>query len=284
MISPFRNQIEIAWCPGCGNFNLLTALSEALAELGLKPSQVVLVSGIGQAAKAPHYVQANVFNGLHGRSIPVAFGIQSVDPDLTVIAESGDGCMYGEGGNHLIHAIRRNPNITVIVHNNQVYGLTKGQASPTSEVGFVSKTQPLGTVSESFHPLALAVSQGASFVARGFTGDKKELKSIFKQAIQWKGFSLVDVLQPCVTFNRTNTFGWYKSRVYSLPEEYDPEDQVGAFKKSLEWGDKIPTGVIYRHAKPVFLDQVFEKLGRKEWLIPTNNYQVILKYEKRRCE
>lgn len=279
-MSFFRNQIEIAWCPGCGNFNLLTALSEALAELGLKPSQVVLVSGIGQAAKAPHYIQANVFNGLHGRSIPIAFGIQAVNPELTVIVESGDGCMYGEGGNHLIHAIRRNPNITVIVHDNQVYGLTKGQASPTSETGFVSKTQPLGTVSEPFHPLALAVSQDASFVARGFTGDKEGLKSILKQAIQWKGFSLVDVLQPCVTFNHTNTFGWYRSRLYPLPEEYNSEDQVEAFKKSLEWGEKIPIGVIYRHAKSVFSDRIFEKLGRKNFLTPTNNYQLVFEDEK----
>lgn len=279
-MSFFRNQIEIAWCPGCGNFNLLTALSEALAELGLKPSQVVLVSGIGQAAKAPHYIQANVFNGLHGRSIPIAFGIQAVNPELTVIVESGDGCMYGEGGNHLIHAIRRNPNITVIVHDNQVYGLTKGQASPTSETGFVSKTQPLGTVSEPFHPLALAVSQDASFVARGFTGDKEGLKSILKQAIQWKGFSLVDVLQPCVTFNHTNTFGWYRSRLYPLPEEYNSEDQVEAFKKSLEWGNKIPIGVIYRHAKSVFSDRIFEKLGRKNFLTPTNNYQLVFDDEK----
>jgi len=279
-MSFFRNQIEIAWCPGCGNFNLLTALSEALAELGLKPSQVVLVSGIGQAAKAPHYIQANVFNGLHGRSIPIASGIQAVNPELTVIVESGDGCMYGEGGNHLIHAIRRNPNITVIVHDNQVYGLTKGQASPTSETGFVSKTQPLGTVSEPFHPLALAVSQDASFVARGFTGDKEGLKSILKQAIQWKGFSLVDVLQPCVTFNHTNTFGWYRSRLYPLPEEYNSEDQVEAFKKSLEWGDKIPIGVIYRHAKSVFSDRIFEKLGRKNFLTPTNNYQLVFEDEK----
>jgi len=279
-MSPFRNQIEIAWCPGCGNFNLLTALSEALSELGLKPSQVVLVSGIGQAAKAPHYIQANVFNGLHGRSIPVAFGIQAVNPELTVIAESGDGCMYGEGGNHLIHAIRRNPNITVIVHDNQVYALTKGQASPTSETDFVSKTQPLGTVSESFHPIALAISQDVSFVARGFTGDKEGLKSIFKQAIQWKGFSLVDVLQPCVTFNRINTFGWYRDRVYPLPEEYDPEDQVSAFKKSLEWGDKIPLGVIYRHVKSVFSDRIFEKLGRKDFLNPTSNYQTVFEDEK----
>ena len=279
-MSFFRHPIEIPWCPGCGNFNLLTALSEALAELGLKPSQVVLVSGIGQAAKAPHYIQANVFNGLHGRSIPIAFGIQAVNPELTVIVESGDGCMYGEGGNHLIHAIRRNPNITVIVHDNQVYGLTKGQASPTSETGFVSKTQPLGTVSEPFHPLALAVSQDASFVARGFTGDKEGLKSILKQAIQWKGFSLVDVLQPCVTFNHTNTFGWYRSRLYPLPEEYNSEDQVEAFKKSLEWGDKIPIGVIYRHAKSVFSDRIFEKLGRKNFLTPTNNYQLVFEDEK----
>ncbi|MCX6091035.1 MAG: thiamine pyrophosphate-dependent enzyme, partial [Candidatus Atribacteria bacterium] len=171
MTNPFENNVEIAWCPGCGNFSILRVMKETLQELELKPCQVVLVSGIGQAAKAPHYLTANVFNGLHGRSLPVAFAIKAVNPDLTVIAESGDGCMYGEGGNHFLHAIRRNPDITMIVHDNQVYGLTKGQASPTSEEGFVSKTQPLGTVSPSLHPLALAISQDASFVARGFAGD-----------------------------------------------------------------------------------------------------------------
>jgi len=279
MMSSFRNQVEIAWCPGCGNFNLLSALSEALTELDLKPGQVVLVSGIGQAAKAPHYVKANVFNGLHGRSLPVAFGIKTVNPHLTVIAESGDGCMYGEGGNHLIHTIRRNPDITVIVHNNQVYGLTKGQASPTSELGFASKTQPLGTISDSFHPLALAISQDASFVARGFTGDKDGLKSLLKQAIEWKGFSLVDVLQPCVTFNHTNTFGWYRSRVYPLPTQYNPEDRVQAFEKSLEWGEKIPLGVFYRHSRPVYSDKVLEKVGKSEFLSRPRETQALLENE-----
>jgi len=278
-MSHFRNQVEIAWCPGCGNFNLLSALSEVLEELQVEPSQIVLVSGIGQAAKAPHYINTNVFNGLHGRSIPVAFGIKTVNPHLIVIAESGDGCMYGEGGNHLLHSIRRNPDITVIVHDNQVYGLTKGQASPTSENGFTSKTQPLGTVSDAFQPLPLAISQDASFVARGFTGEKEALQLLFKQAIEWKGFSLVDVLQPCVTFNHINTFQWYRSRVYHLPEEYNPEDRVEAFKKSLEWGERIPLGILYRHAKPVYSERMEEKIGQNQFLSQALDAQSILEDE-----
>lgn len=203
-------QVEIAWCPGCGNFGILRALKESLEELGYEPQRVVIVSGIGQAAKAPHYLKANVFNGLHGRSIPVAFAIKAVRPELLVIAESGDGCMYGEGGNHLIHTIRRNPDITVLVHNNQVYGLTKGQASPTSEEGFPTKAQPWGNLAKPLNPLSLAISQGASFVARAFAGDLDGLKNILKKAITFHGFALVDILQPCVTFNRVNTYSWYR--------------------------------------------------------------------------
>ncbi|MGC8777374.1 MAG: thiamine pyrophosphate-dependent enzyme [Candidatus Caldatribacteriaceae bacterium] len=262
MGNPFDHDLEIAWCPGCGNFGILRALKEALFGLGRKPQEVVVVSGIGQAAKLPHYLKANVFNGLHGRSIPVAFAIKTVNPELLVIAESGDGCMYGEGGNHLLHAIRRNPDIAVIVHDNQVYGLTKGQASPTSEEGFVSKVQTLGNLSAPFHPLSVAIAQDASFVARGFSGDTEGLREILKEALSWKGFALVDVLQPCVTFNRINTFGWYKERVYYLGEDHDPQDRLKAFERSLEWGEKIPLGIFYRHAKPTYQEKLYAQISQ----------------------
>ncbi|HSV32110.1 MAG TPA: thiamine pyrophosphate-dependent enzyme [Atribacteraceae bacterium] len=261
MNNAFDNHAKTAWCPGCGNFGILDALKEALEQLALSPRQVVLVSGIGQAAKIPHYLNSNVFNGLHGRSLPVAFAVKSVNPGLTVIAESGDGCMYGEGGNHLLHAIRRNPDITVLVHDNQVYGLTKGQASPTSEDGFVTKTQPQGSLSKAFNPMSFAISQNTGFVARGFSGDKEGLIKILREAILWKGLSLVDILQPCVTFNTVNTFGWYKKRVYTLDGHYDSTNRIGAFEKSLEWGERIPLGVIYRHEHPTFQDKIRDTFG-----------------------
>src|SRR4030043_698644 len=176
-------EIDIAWCPGCGNFGILNALKQALSELEIKPQRLVVVSGIGQAAKAPHYYRCNLFNGLHGRSLPVATPIKAANPELIVIDESGDGCMYGEGGNHFIHAIRRNPDITNIVHNNMVYGLTKGQASPTSQREFNTPLQIEGVVLEPFNPLAVAISLGASFVARAFAGDISQTKEMIKKAI-----------------------------------------------------------------------------------------------------
>jgi 2-oxoglutarate ferredoxin oxidoreductase subunit beta len=268
----------IAWCPGCGNFGILRALKEALHELGYRPQEVVIVSGIGQAAKAPHYLQANVFNGLHGRSIPVAFAIKATRPELLVIAESGDGCTYGEGGNHLIHAIRRNPDITVLVHDNQVYGLTKGQASPTSEEGFTSKAQPWGNLSKPLNPLSLAISQGAGFVARGFAGDIEGLKNILKEAFRFRGFSLVDVLQPCVTFNRINTYSWYKERVYYL-EDHNPEDQVEAFRRSLEWGEKIPLGVFYKNARPTYEERVSKRFPNRKNVFEKNELAKVFEKE-----
>lgn len=272
-------QVEIAWCPGCGNFGILRALKEALGELGYRPQQVVLVSGIGQAAKAPHYLKANVFNGLHGRSLPVAFAIKAVRPELCVIAESGDGCMYGEGGNHLLHAIRRNPDITVLVHNNQVYGLTKGQASPTSETGFTTKAQPWGNLSRPLNPLSLAISQGASFVARAFAGDVNGLKEILKKAIAFRGFALVDILQPCVTFNRVNTYQWYQERVYYLGEEHNPYDQVAAFQRSLEWGERIPLGVFYTNPKPTYEEQIQERVSKQHSVFQEEVFARVLQKE-----
>lgn len=245
---------ETAWCPGCGNFSILKAVKQALVGLGLKPQEVLFVSGIGQAAKAPHYLKANVFNGLHGRSLPVATGAKLANPDLTVIAESGDGCTYGEGGNHFLAAIRRNVNLTLLVHNNQVYGLTKGQASPTTDEGRVTKAQPQGVPSAPFNPLAVAVAMQAGFVARGFSGMTDHLAGLIQQAITHRGFSLVDILQPCVSFNKVNTFNWYKTRCFEIPKDYDPFHWEAAMKTAMEWGERIPVGVIYRNERPTFED------------------------------
>lgn len=246
--------IDMAWCPGCGNFGILSILKSALTELAIDPINLVLVSGIGQAAKTPHYLRCNIFNGLHGRHLPAATAIKISNPALTVIAESGDGCTYGEGGNHFIHTIRRNPDITNIVHNNMVYGLTKGQASPTSQKGFRTPVQPNGVFLEPFNPLAIAVALEAGFVGRAYAADRDQAKEIFKKAIQFKGYALVDVFQPCVTFNQVNTFAWFKEHVYYLDDSYDPTDRVEAFKKALET-EKMPLGVIYSNPdKSVFED------------------------------
>lgn len=240
-----------AWCPGCGNFGILKAFKEAMVEMGIEPHEFIVVSGIGQAGKFPHYIKCNTFNGLHGRTLPVATGIRLANHNILTIAVAGDGDCYGEGGNHLIHAIRRNVNVKLFVHNNQIYGLTKGQPSPTSLEGMVTKNQPFGVFSEPLNPIALAVALDCSFVARSFAGDTEHLKEMIKEAVRYEGFSLLDILQPCVTFNKINTYEWYRSRVYRIEEYYDPKDQISAFKKALEWGDRIPIGVIYKKHRPI---------------------------------
>jgi 2-oxoglutarate ferredoxin oxidoreductase subunit beta len=239
-------ETDIAWCPGCGNFPLLTILKNALRELGKLPEETVIASGIGQAAKMPQYVDAHMFNGLHGRSIPAAMGIKLANRNLTVIAESGDGDIYGEGGNHLLHVARRNPDITVLVHNNMVYGLTKGQASPTSEEGMKNPIQPDGVIVEPFNPIAVALSVDVPFVARANVSDPAQAKEIIKQAISFKGFSVVDLFVPCVVFNKTNTYQWFKEHTYTIPESYDPTDRVAAFRLALET-DRLALGVLYRN-------------------------------------
>ncbi len=247
---------ETAWCPGCGNFGILGAVSEALDGLGLEPSQVLFVSGVGQAAKAPHYIKGNVLNTLHGRTLPTATGAKLANGDLTVFAEGGDGDGYAEGGNHFLHALRKNVDITYLVHDNQVFGLTKGQASPRSDAGLVTGTTPQGVSMEAFNPLATAITLNAGFVARSFSGNKEHLIKTIQAAVQHKGFSLIDILQPCVTFNKVNTFKWYRSRVYDLNEEegYDPTDREAAWKRSWEWGDKIPIGILYQVERATLAD------------------------------
>jgi 2-oxoglutarate ferredoxin oxidoreductase subunit beta len=251
-----------AWCPGCGNFGILRSFQQAVLDLGLKPHQFAIVSGIGQSGKFPHYTRCNTFNGLHGRSLPVATGVRLVSPRMPVIAVAGDGDCYGEGGNHLIHAIRRNIGVKVFVHDNQVYGLTKGQASPTSMEGMKTKVQPHGVAAEALNPLALAVALDCSFVARGYAGEGEHLTEVMKQAINHRGFALLDILQPCVTYNRINTFQWFKERVYHLDPSYDTTDRGAAFAKALEFGDRIPLGVIYRNERIPLEERLPTVIGR----------------------
>lgn len=250
----YNSNDENAWCPGCGNFSILDGLKIAVAELDIPPEKLVMVSGIGQAAKTPHYIRANGFNGLHGRALPPAQGIKIVNKDLKVIVVSGDGDAYGEGGNHFLHNIRRNVDIVQMVNNNQIYGLTKGQGSPTTAKGQKTSMQFEGVFIEPLNPLALAISAGATFVARAFSGDKDSLVKILKEAINHKGYALIDILQPCVTFNKVNTFKWYKDRAYFLGADYNPSNKIEAIKKALEFGDEgIPLGIIYRDTtKPTY--------------------------------
>lgn len=252
--APFDTGVENAWCPGCGNFGILKSLALALEKLSLPRHEVMLVSGIGQAAKLPHYVDVNVFNGLHGRALPAACGIKLANPGLAVIVTSGDGDIYGEGGNHLIHNIRRNVDIAVFVHDNQVYGLTKGQASPTSDVGWSGPMQRSGVVSGPLRPLAIALAAGCGFVARAYAADVEFTAELMAEAIRFRGFALLDILQPCVTFNRKNTYQWYGKMVRRIPAGHDVADPMKAYALAMEWEEGIPVGVLYRKERPTLSD------------------------------
>ena len=265
------DSIEPAWCPGCGNFPMLKAFTQALAELDIRPEDILVLSGIGQSSKFPHYLRCNTFNGIHGRALPVATGARLANPNLKVVVTTGDGDCYGEGGNHLLATFRRNPDMTLVVHNNQVYALTKGQASPTTDQGFKTLIQPAGVPYPPLHALALAVAQDCSWVGRGFAGQTEHLTELYKQAINHRGFALLEVLQPCVSFNKVNTYQWYQSRVYRVEDgpDYDPENELWAYQKAKEWGERIPLGVIFRKPRPL-LEEAFPALASG----PLGNWQV----------
>lgn len=243
-IERYKTSAENQWCPGCPNFGIQASLKRALSALALPPHQVCLVSGIGQAAKTPHYISAHVFNGLHGRSIPAAIGIQMANPHLTTIVTSGDGCIYGEGGNHLLHAFRRNPDITVIVHDNQIYALTKGQGSPTTRRGEKTRMQFDGVAIDPSQMLATAIVHDCSFVARGYAGDLEGLTEILKRSIAHRGLSLVDIIQPCITWGN-HPVEWYAERATPIPENHDPTNRDQAIALALETSDSFPIGILF---------------------------------------
>lgn len=243
------------WCPGCGDYGIWMSLKEALAKQEIGPDDGLVVYGVGCHGNMYDWMKIYGFAGLHGRTLPVAQGAKLANHKLPVIVVSGDGDGLGEGGNHFIHAAKRNPDITVILHDNQVYGLTTGQASPTAKPGFVTKSTPEGATDNPINPLLIAIAAGATFVARGFAGDAPGLTQLMSDAIAHKGFSVVDVLQPCVTFDKIHTYQWYRQRLYTLNAEgYTPLDKMKAIEKAMEWGDKIPIGVFYKEDKPTSED------------------------------
>ncbi len=247
----YKGKVDPDWCPGCGDFSVLRALQAACAELGLQPHEVLTVSGIGCSSNLPGYFNAYGMHTLHGRALAVATGARLANHHLTVVATGGDGDGYGIGGNHFAHIARRNVDLTYLVMNNQVYGLTTGQISPTSEFGMRTKSTPHGSVELPVNPITAAVMNGATFVARGFSGDNKQLIELVKQGIRHPGFALIDVFSPCVTFNHDNDFKFFKPRVKRLEDEgHDTGDWKAACEKALEWGDTIYTGLFLRREAP----------------------------------
>lgn len=246
------------WCPGCGNYGILTALKKALTDNDIAPHEIFIVTGIGQSSKLPHYLKVNGFHTLHGRPVPIATGARLANHGLRVMVAHGDGDGYAEGMSHFIHVARRNVDILDMVHDNRIYGLTRGQYSPTSEKGKHTPTSPEGAIERPVNPLTLALVSGATFVARGYSGDPKHLAWLIGEGLAHKGYALLDVLQPCVIFNRPRSYDFYNERVYKLEdEEYGADDLDAALKKAREWGDRIPIGILYRsESLPTYEEQV----------------------------
>ena len=240
----YKGKVDPDWCAGCGDFGVLRGLQKACADLGIKPHNILTVSGIGCSSNFPGYFNAYGMHTLHGRALAVATGAQLANHELTVVATGGDGDGYGIGGNHFAHTARRNINMTYLVMNNQIYGLTTGQISPTSSTGMKTKSTPFGSVELPVNPITTAIMNGATFVARGYSGDGKQMVELIKKAIQHKGFSLVDIFSPCVTFNHDNDYNFFKPRIKRLEDEnHDPSDWKTACEKALLWGDTIYTGL-----------------------------------------
>ncbi|MBI3324013.1 MAG: 2-oxoacid ferredoxin oxidoreductase [Candidatus Omnitrophica bacterium] len=255
-VKEYIGKVKPDWCPGCGDFGVLNSLQRALADLDIAPHNVLVVSGIGCSSNLPGFINAYGFHGLHGRSLPVAAGAKLANHDLTVIATGGDGDGYGIGVGHFVHTCRRNIDMTYIVMDNQIYGLTTGQASPTTEKDIRTKSTPEGTIEIALNPIALALTCGATYVARGFSGENLHLAQLMKGAIEHKGFALVDVFSPCVTYNKHNTYPWFKERVYKLEDEgHDPSNFMAAMQRSYEWGNRIPLGLFYKVERPTYVDE-----------------------------
>ncbi|HVP26152.1 MAG TPA: thiamine pyrophosphate-dependent enzyme [Candidatus Bathyarchaeia archaeon] len=263
------------WCPGCGNFGILSAVKNAIVELGIEREQVVAVSGIGCHGKIGDYVNVNAFHSIHGRVLPVATGIKLANPELIVLGFSGDADCYDEGWDHFCHAVRRNIDVTLIVHNNMILGLTTGQTTATSQTGFKTKSTPFGSVVPPLNPIAHALVSNGSFVARGFAGDPKHLQSLIVQALKHRGFNYIDVFQPCVTFNYLNTYEWFRERVYKLEETgHDTSDRQKALEKSFEWGEHIPIGIFYKEKRPTFRDNLPQVKDMALTRMPLENVDV----------
>src|SRR5262245_35546505 len=250
-VKEYKPEIPPDWCPGCGDFGVLNALFQACAEIDLPPRDLLVVSGIGCSSNLPGFIRAYGVHSLHGRALPFATGAKLANHAMTVIATGGDGVGYGIGLNHFIQAMRRNIDVTYIVMNNEIYGLTTGQVSPTSETGMKTKTTPHGNLEGMLNPMALALASGCGYIARGYSGQPKHLMKLYVDGIRHPGFALIDVFSPCVTFNKVQTYDWFRQRIYKLEDtDHDSANFPGAMEKALEWGEKIPIGVFYRNPNP----------------------------------
>lgn len=253
----YTSSYKPTWCPGCGNFSISPATKKAFADLGLEPHQIMMSFGIGCSSNGSNFYKLYSVHGIHGRALPVAVGAKLANQELTVVADSGDGDAYGEGLSHFINTARSDVNITYLVHDNHLYSLTKGQMSPTSLKGMKTKSTPFGSLNEPFNPIATAIINGATFVAQAFSGDIPHLTELIKQAIQHKGFALVNILQICPTFNKVNTFDWYKERIYKVEDkDHDSKDKERAIRVAMDEQEKIPIGIIYQTEKPTFGEQL----------------------------
>jgi 2-oxoglutarate ferredoxin oxidoreductase subunit beta len=274
-LNDLRTPKTNTWCPGCGNFGILMAFKKALIELGIEREDAVLVSGIGCHGKMVNYVNINGFHGIHGRVLPLATGIKLANPRLNVVGFAGDADQYNEGWGHFAHAIRQNIDMTLIVHDNMVLGLTTGQATSTSQQGFKSKSTPFGVIPPMLNPIAHALVSSGTFVARGFSGDMLHLKGLIVEAIKHRGFAFIDVFQPCVTFNYLNTYEWFRQRVYKLEEnDHNLTDREKALEKALEWGDKIPIGIFYKKERPIYSDSLPQMNGERPTKLQTKNIDI----------
>lgn len=268
----YNNDMQPTWCPACGDFAIFMALKQALVALQIPPHQIFLVWGIGCSGNMSNWVNVYGVHSLHGRALPVATAAKLVNPALTVITEGGDGDGYGIGLAHFIHAMRRNLDITYIVHNNLIYGLTTGQTSPTSEHGFKTRSTPCGVIEHPINPIALALSSDCTYIARGFSGDVNHLKELIVAGIKHRGFAVIDIFQPCVTFNEQNTYSWFKERVYKLQEieGYTARDKQAAFARALEWGPKIPIGLFYQEDRATYADELDQLAGPDDAVVNHN--------------
>ena len=255
-IAVYKSEVKPDWCPGCGDFGVLTAVAKSASELNLDPKDILVVSGIGCSSNFPGFFNSYGFHGIHGRSIPIATGAKLSNHDLNVVVTGGDGDGYGIGIGHFIHAMRRNLNITYIVMNNGTYGLTTGQTSPTSERGYKTKSTPQGSIEDPINPIPLSLISGATYVARGFSGDPSGMSNLITKGIDHKGFSLIDVFSPCVTYNKVNTYDFYRERTYKLLDtDHDPSNFNNAVEKSFELDEKIPIGLFYQKNSPTYEDE-----------------------------
>src|SRR5215475_12272762 len=256
-MTDLKGKVDPDWCPGCGDFGVLAAVQKALVELQIPTHSVVTISGIGCSSNFPGYINTYGMHTLHGRALAVATGVKLANHDLTVLVTGGDGDGFGIGGNHFLHAMRRNVDLTYIVMDNQIYGLTTGQISPTSIKGMKTKSTPLGSVENPINPIPLAIAAGATYVARGYTGQVKHLVELIKGGIAHKCFALIDSFSPCVTFNHDNTHDFFKQRTYKLEDRgHDPTDFHAAMERGYEWGDAVPIGLFWKREDLPSLDQL----------------------------